>query len=257
MKIEDKAHLFHSLHVAGAPLILYNAWDAGSARTIAEAGSKAIATGSWSVAAAQGYADGEAIPLDLVERLLVRIVASTELPVSVDFEGGYAEGSQHVAENVARMLAVGVVGINFEDGRTQGKELYEISEQCTRIRAIRGRADAEGISLFINARTDLFLQSSPERHVECMTEATERAAAYVDAGANGIFIPGMKDESLIKRFCETSAVPINIMAMGDTPSITRLAELGVSRISFGPMPYLSMMQMLREEAKKALHELAP
>src|ERR1700722_10387752 len=104
MNQAEKAARFAELHVKGTPLLLYNAWDAGSAKSISDAGAKAIATSSWAVAEAQGYRDGEAIPVGLVEQIVGRIVSTTDLPVTVDFEGGYSEDERGLAENVARLL---------------------------------------------------------------------------------------------------------------------------------------------------------
>src|SRR6266404_9984876 len=116
----EKAARFAELHVKGAPLLLYNAWDAGTAKSILDAGAKAIATSSWAVAEAQGYRDGETIPVGLVEQIAGRIVDTIDLPVTVDFEGGYSEDEGEIAENVSRLLDLGVVGINFEDRVVKG-----------------------------------------------------------------------------------------------------------------------------------------
>jgi hypothetical protein len=115
MNQAGKAARFAELHVKGAPLLLYNAWDAGSAKSILDAGAKAIATSSWAVAEAQGYRDGEAIPIGLVEQIVTRITGTVDAPVTVDFEGGYSDDDGVLAENVSRLLELGVIGINFED----------------------------------------------------------------------------------------------------------------------------------------------
>src|SRR4030095_7925299 len=115
MNQSAKAARFAALHVKGAPLLLYNAWDAGSAQAILDAGAKAIATSSWSVAEAQGYRDGEHVPLSLVEQIIARITKTVDLPVTVDIEGGYSGDDSVLAKNVARLIDLGVIGINFED----------------------------------------------------------------------------------------------------------------------------------------------
>lgn len=120
----EKAARFSELHVKGAPLLLYNAWDAGTAKSILDAGAKAIATSSWAVAEAQGYRDGESIPITFVEQIIARIVSTIDAPVSVDFEGGYSDDNGALAENVARLLELGIIGINFEDRVVQGAGLY-------------------------------------------------------------------------------------------------------------------------------------
>src|SRR3954451_7427525 len=147
----EKAARFSELHVKGAPLLLYNAWDAGTAKSILDAGAKAIATSSWAVAEAQGYRDGESIPITVVEQIIARIVSTIDAPVSVDFEGGYSDDNGALAENVTRLLELGIIGINFEDRVVQGAGLYPIDQHARRIAAIREAAKAEGGDLFINA----------------------------------------------------------------------------------------------------------
>jgi len=247
----EKARQFRALHVKGAPLVLYNIWDAGSAAAVVKAGAPAVATGSWSVAAAQGFQDGEAVPLDVVEQITRHIAQAIEVPVSIDFEGGYADAPEAVAQNVARIVGAGAIGINFEDQVVGGEGLYGIAEQCGRIEAIRNRAETLGIPLFINARTDLFLkQPDRSRHAEILDEAKQRAAAYQDAGASGFFAPALVDETLTADLCAAAALPVNIMMMGGAPTIERLAELGVARVSHGPGPYRRAMATLTEEAGK-------
>lgn len=244
----QKADVFHSLHAMGAPVILYNVWDAGSAKAVQDAGARAIATSSWAIAAAHGYADGQAIPLDLVEQIVARIMTAVDVPLTVDFEGGYSEDPATAAANVTRLLNLGVVGVNFEDRRISGVGLYGIEQQCARIAAIRKAAEEHGIRLFINARTDLFLNSPGE--AQGMTaQAVKRASAYADAGASGFFVPGLWDEALISEIVERSPIPINVMVMDDLLSVTRLSELGVRRISYGPSPFISTMASLRTSAE--------
>src|SRR5215831_17388312 len=126
MNQSEKAARFAALHVKGAPLVLYNAWDAGSAQAILEAGAQAIATSSWAVAEAQGYRDGEAIPVGLVEQIVARIAGTIDVPVTVDFEGGYSEDDGELADNISRLLDTGVIGINFEDRVVKGSGLYSV-----------------------------------------------------------------------------------------------------------------------------------
>jgi len=137
MNQKEKAKRFAQLHVKGTPLILYNAWDAGSARSVLEAGAKAIATSSWSVAAAQGYQDGEAIPIEFVEQIVGRIATSVDAPVTVDFEGGYSEDNNELADNISRLIDLGVIGVNFEDRVVKGSGLYSVDRQARRLGAIR------------------------------------------------------------------------------------------------------------------------
>ncbi len=248
----EKAALFSALHVRGKPLVLYNIWDAGSAKAVAGSGAKAVATGSWSMAAAQGYPDGEALPLETVERTVRQVARSVNLPVTVDLEGAYAVEPEQAAANVARIVQAGAIGINFEDGIIGEDGLHGVALQCRRIQAIQAGAEALGVALFINARTDLFLQAADAAsHAALLNAATGRAQAYADAGASGYFVPGLVNEELIGALCAASSQPVNIMMKAGAPSISRLAALGVSRISYGPMPYIQCMQRLGQEASEA------
>ena len=252
MDQRDKAERFAALHRAGDPLILFNAWDAGSAKSIAEAGARAIATGSWSVAAAQGYGDREDFPLELAIANTARISGAVDVPVTIDFEGGYASEPKDVAENVTKLIAAGAIGCNFEDQRLGGDGLYEVAEQSERITAIRRAGDNAGFRFFVNARTDLFLKSKPDEHHNLVEPALARGRAYADAGADGLFVPGLGDDALIERVCAESPLPVNIMVWpGHTPPLRRLAELGVARISHAGGPWRVAMKALAEAATAA------
>src|SRR2546430_14237701 len=155
----EKAARFAELHVKGAPLLLYNAWDAGTAKSILDAGAKAIATSSWAIAEAQGYRDGEAIPIRLVEQIIARIVSTIDAPVSIDFEGGYSDDNVALAENVAHLLELGIIRINFEDRVVQGAGLYPIDQHARRIAAIREAAGVKFFFFYLNAPPQIFLSS--------------------------------------------------------------------------------------------------
>lgn len=246
----EHAQAFAALHVRGNPLVLFNAWDAGSAAVIAKAGAKAIATGSWSVAMAHGFEDGELLPLGLVLANLARIVTVVDLPVTLDFEGAYARESEQVGENVATVISYGAIGINFEDGNVSDFGLHVLAEQVQRLRAARHACTQSGVPAFINARTDLFLQS--QRHDAVLVDqAIERGLAYAEAGASGLFVPGLTDEALIARICAAVPVPVNVMAHPSLPARERLAAAGVARISYGPQPYRLAMSAVDSAARAA------
>ena len=247
MSQAKKAKEFAALHVKGNPVILYNAWDAGSAKAIVNAGAKAIATSSWSVAAAQGYDDGEDLPIAIVEQIAGKIASSVSVPVTVDFEGGYSDDDHKLATNISKLLDLGVIGINFEDRVVKGKGLYNIDRQAKRIAAIRRAAAHKGIAFFINARTDVFLGNSAD-----VEEALQREKAYASAGASGFFIPGLTDANQIKRIVNEASLPINVMVMEGVPSNDRLAKLGVARVSYGPISYIDAIEALQKKAAKVL-----
>lgn len=239
---------FRDLHVPGAPLVLYNVWDAGSAKAVARAGARAIATGSWSVAAAQGYDDGEALPLPLALQIAARIAVSVPLPVSVDFEGGYAVAPDEVAANVAALLDTGAVGLNFEDQIIGGQGLHPIADQAARVAAV---ANACAGRAFVNARTDVFLQAGPDADpAALLDEALARGAAYANAGADGFFVPGLRDPEAIRTISAAVPLPVNVMAPRLDTEIAALAALGVARVSFGPHPYRAMLADVENAASR-------
>ncbi len=249
MNQKQKAEAFFALHRKGDPVILYNVWDAGSAKAVAGAGAKAIASGSWSVAAAGGYADGQAIPLPALLDVARAIVAATDLPVSIDFEGAYAVDPDAVALNVAQVADTGAIGINFEDQVVGGNGLHPIELQARRIRAIRQMADRRDLPFFINARTDLFLkEGDAAKHGGLVPAAIERGLAYAEAGANGFFVPWLADPELIGRICEAVPLPVNVMMKPGAPDAKTLAKAGVARISYGPGPYRAMIDWLGKQA---------
>ena len=249
MTQKQKAQTFNELHTKGYPLILFNIWDAGSAKAVADAGANAIATGSHSVAAANGFDDGELLPLDFAIANIARIAKAADLPVTLDFEGGYATDIETLKTNIKLVLDAGAVGINFEDQVVGGEGLYSIEEQSRRIAAIREVANETGIQLFINARTDVFLKTYPSEHTrQQLDEAITRAVAYADAGASGLFAAGLRDPAMIRELCENLPLPVNIMVLPDAPSNSELAELGVARISYGPAPYRQMIASLKSAA---------
>jgi 2-methylisocitrate lyase-like PEP mutase family enzyme len=240
----DIMNSFAGLHVPGDPLILYNIWDAGSAAAVAKAGAKAIATGSWGVAGAHGFKDGETFPLDKVLTNLREIVAVTDLPVTIDMEAGYGETPADVTRAVTRAADAGAVGINLEDKDPATRELFATDIAAARIAA----AAASGV--FVNARADLFILTPPAEHSRDVADTLlERARAYADAGAGGLFVPYLTDEALIAYVCEAAPLPVNILIHPDGPRHARLAELGVARISHGHGPWAAAMDWLTEQAR--------
>jgi 2-methylisocitrate lyase-like PEP mutase family enzyme len=250
---QERATAFHALHIKGNPLILFNMWDVASANAIAKAGAKALATGSRSVAGAFGFGDGEMIPLALALEHVSRIVAASDLPVTFDFEGAYATGPDGVAANTRAALATGIIGFNFEDQILGTAQLYNIPDQAARIAAMRGACDAAGVNAFINARTDIFLKAPRDTHnAEMVEHAIARCLAYADVGASGFFVPGLVDPVLIKAICDASPIPVNVMALPGAPDNIALANSGVARISYGPIPWAKAMAFVEESARAAM-----
>ncbi len=247
-----KADQFRALHIPGKPLVLFNIWDPGGAKVVAASGAKAVATSSWSVANANGFADGERIPLSLAIENLRRIVGATDLPVTIDLETGYGDASEVVGETIGLAIDAGAIGCNLEDSFPANGKLRKTIDQADRLRRARQKADASDIRFFINARTDVFFQGPPAQHDDAMVaEAVERARAYAEAGADGLFAPGLLDITLIARLAEASPLPLNIMVGDATPPLSALAGHGVARVSHGPGPYLIAMKALDESARAA------
>jgi|TARA_R100000049_G_C1953274_1_gene103203 2-methylisocitrate lyase-like PEP mutase family enzyme len=241
---------FVALHQPGTPLLLYNIWDAGSAQAVARAGARAIATGSMSVAGAHGYEDGEALPLEDLLATVREIVRAVDLPVTVDFEGGYARDPQALAQNARLLAETGALGCNFEDRIVAGDGLYPLDEQADRIAAVASSG------LFVNARTDLFLarlMAGENPDDPALVElAIERGARFAQAGAKGFFVPGLADADLIGEICREVTLPVNVMMREGVPPVAELAGLGVARVSWGPGPWRDAQARLEQVARAAL-----
>jgi 2-methylisocitrate lyase-like PEP mutase family enzyme len=243
------AETFRELHKPAIPLVLYNVWDAGSARAVATSGAKAIATSSWAVAKAHGFDDGEQIPFELAMQNLLRIVGAVDLPVSVDLESGYGEAPKDVAKSVSLAIEAGAVGCNLEDRIPATGAVRDSAAQADRIRSARQAAKGAGIPFFINARCDLFFQGNSVPHdQELLAMAAERARLYKEAGADGFFVPGLTTISLISELVKISPIPVNILADSST-SIQVLAANGVARVSYGATPYVELIGALERTAR--------
>lgn len=254
--MSGKVDAFRALHVPGDPLVLFNIWDAGSALAVAGAGAKAIATGSYGVAEAQGFKDGETFPLDRALEVLAGVLQVTDLPVSIDMESGYGASAEEVGRSVARAFEAGAVGINMEDRMPGVAELTEIGEQARRIRA------AADTGMFVNARCDVFRGKPAEEHgPDLVASALERARAYADVGAGSLFVPFTTNRQCIAAICEASPLPVNIIwtpaPQGGFANRQELADLGVARISHGHRPWAAAMHWLADAAKATLAGDAP
>lgn len=229
--LKTKAERLLALHVPGRPLVLPNAWDAGTAKLIAAEGFPAIATTSAGVAFSYGYADGEAIPRSTMMEAVGRIAAAVSVPVTADVEAGYGPAPEHVAATVRDLLAAGVVGGNFEDGGGgPAAKMIDVESACSRIAAARRAADAAGIRFVVNARTDALARIADK--AAAVEEAIARLNAYRRAGADCLFAPFTADPAVIGRLAKAVAGPLNIILQ---PAITvaEMAALGVARISLG------------------------
>jgi 2-methylisocitrate lyase-like PEP mutase family enzyme len=244
----QKFETFAALHVPGDPVVLYNIWDVGSALAVVKAGAKALATGSHPVADANGFPDGEQVPIDLALANARRIAEAVELPLTVDFEGAYSTDPKQAGDNVALLARTGAVGCNFEDQVIGGEGVHPLDQQVRRIEAIRS---AVGDAFFINARTDLFLKAK-EHDDALVGQVVERGKAFADAGASGFFVPRLADPRQIERVVREVPLPLNVIAFPGAPPKSEWAAAGVARISHGPFPHRALMAQLEEWARAAI-----
>jgi 2-methylisocitrate lyase-like PEP mutase family enzyme len=220
------ADTFRQLHVPGTPLLVANAWDAGSARLIESCGAAAIATTSAGVAWARGYPDGDALPPRVLAAAVAEIARVVSVPLSVDAEGGYSDDPKAVGEVVRAIIDAGGVGINIEDASKPPDLLV------AKIEAARAAGAAAGVELFINARTDVYLAGLVPAD-QAVDESIARAARYREAGADGIFVPAVKDAEEIRTIAAAVGLPLNVLVVPGLAPIPALADLGVARISAG------------------------
>ena len=243
-----KFEAFAALHVPGDPIILYNIWDVGSALAVVAAEAKALATGSHPVADANGWPDGQKVPIDFAFANARRIVDAVDLPLTVDFESAYSTDPEEGGANVAGLAATGAVGCNFEDQIIGGEGLHPLDLQVRRIAAIR---NAVGDQFYINARTDLFLKTQTYDDA-LIDQVVERGKAFADAGASGFFVPRLADPKQIERVVREVPLPLNVIAFPGAPDKKIWAAAGVARISHGPFPHRVLMAKLTEMARAAI-----
>jgi len=240
---------FAALHVPGNPVILYNIWDVASALAVVKAGASALATGSHPVADANGWPDGQQVPIDFALANASRIIAAIDIPLTVDFEGAYSADPAENAANVAKLAATGVIGCNFEDQVIGGEGPHPLDLQVRRIAAIRS---AVGDQFFINARTDLFLKTQTYDDA-LIDQVVERGKAFADAGASGFFVPRLGDPKQIERVVREVPLPLNVIAFPGAPAKQVWADAGVARISHGPFPHRALMAKFEEMAREAIN----
>lgn len=239
-----RAQRFRALHATDRLLVLPNAWDAASARLIEASGAEAIATSSAAVAWAQGYRDGEQLPLDRLVAAVEAITRVVSVPVTVDFERGYSDDPATVAAAIGRLIDVGAVGVNLEDGGAPPSQL------ARKIGAVREAMAARGADVFINARTDVYLRGLVPSD-RAVTETLARARLYEDAGCDGLFVPKVTAPQEIEAIVRGSALPLNVMAVPGIAPVAELRRCGVRRLSVGP----GLAEVALAAARRACIEL--
>jgi len=242
---QAQADAFRALHAVNAPtLLLPNAWDAASAQLVAQCGAKALATTSAGVSWSHGFPDGEHLPCATHLTAIREIIRVVAIPVTVDVEGGYSEDPDAVARYISDIIEAGAIGVNIEDGASP-PDLF-----AAKVTAVRALTRKTGVDFFINARTDVYLRglASPDSAVH---ETIERAKLYKNAGADGIFVPGLVNLVEIKEIATSVQLPLNIMALPGIAPVQTLAEHGVRRISVG----MALHQAALAAAKRATKEI--
>ena len=245
----DKAALLRELHHGPRILVLPNAWDAASARIFQAEGFSAIATTSAGVAAALGFPDGGVVPSREMIEAIGRIVRAVDVPVTADIEHAYGATPTEVADNVLRVMAAGAVGINIEDCVPGAPDLEPLALQTDKIATIVKSVQKAGVRVVINARTDIYLRAigSPDARLGV---AIERGKAFLAAGADCVFIPGVVHADTIRSLVEGIGGPVNILAVKGTPSIAQLEALGVARVSVGSGPHRATLALTRDIARE-------
>jgi 2-methylisocitrate lyase-like PEP mutase family enzyme len=248
---QSKAKELYRLHHTGSLLVLPNIWDPLGAALLEKLNFTAIATASAAIAWANGYQDKEKIPFERVLELLTPIVNSVSLPVTADIESGFADNDQQLQENIKRLLATGIVGINYEDTDKTTNQILPKEIQSHRIRQIRSAASDQGISLFINARTDTYLHPKLFDSAEARLEETiKRGEAYRSAGADGFYPIGMTHEQEIKKTLENVRLPLNLVTTSGLPDLKLIQEMGVARVSLGPSLLKISIRAMKDLATK-------
>jgi 2-methylisocitrate lyase-like PEP mutase family enzyme len=249
-----RAEQFLALHRMGRPFVLANSWDVVMAALFAREGFQAIGTSSYATAATLGLRDGRAIALQDTVDLVTRLAQRIQLPVSADIENGYAETIEGVVQSARAVLAAGAVGMNIEDSTGDPEHpFYDMTLQCEKIVAIRAMADESKFHPVVNARTDIFLLPNDNPGWR-LRETIARGRAYVDAGADCVFVPDMGDLDVatMKQLVDEIGAPINIIAGGSTPPMATLAEIGIARVSLGPRMMRTALGLFREIAREIL-----
>lgn len=247
---KKKAEAFRAMHSASNPLLLANVWDVASARIVEEAGYPAIATSSAGIAFAQGYADGQKIGAGRMLVIIAHIAQAVKVPVTADVEAGYGNTPESAAQTARDVVMAGAVGMNLEDATGDAQHpLVELPLQLEKIKAIRETSSSLRVPMVLNARTDVYLLQvgNPAKRYD---EAVRRLAAFRDAGADCVFVPGLSDAPTIGRIVMDLKCAVNILAVPGTPSVAELTALGVKRISQGSGPMRATLGHLRRLAEE-------
>ena len=246
---KEKAETLRRLHHGPRLLVLLNAWDVISARLVEDLGHPAVATSSAGIANCLGYPDSQRISRSEMLEMVQRIVQAVRVPVTADLESGYAGSPQEMGETAQQLLETGAVGLNLEDSQQNETRLVDLGLAVEKIEAVREAGTAAGVRLVINARTDAYWWKGAEPGTR-MAETVRRAQAFRLAGADCIFIPGLKDAAEIATFLRESPGPLNILGGAGVPPLPELQKLGVARVSLGSGPARAAVGVIRKIARE-------
>jgi 2-methylisocitrate lyase-like PEP mutase family enzyme len=253
MNLEEqkaKADSFRSMHRGPKMLVLPNAWDVASARVFEDAGFGAIASTSAGVAFSLGYPDGQKIAREEMLARVARIARAVKVPVTADVESGYGNRPEDTERTAREVIEAGAVGLNLEDAPGDGNQpLADLSLQIERVRAVKAAALKTGVLLVLNARTDVYLAEvgAPESRYD---ETMRRLIAYRDAGADCVFVPGLRDAATIRKLAQDVKCPVNILVGPGSPSIPELQKLGVARVSVGSSAMRATLGLVKRIAEE-------
>ncbi len=249
-KQKAKADAFRARHRGPRILLLPNAWDVASARVLEEAGFGAMATTSAGIAFTLGYPDGQRISREEMLQVVARIATAVAVPVTADMEAGYGDRPEDAARTARGVMEAGAVGMNLEDGTDDRRHpLMDLPLQVEKVAAVREAARTAGLPIVLNARTDVFLLQvgPPEKRYDM---ALQRLAAFRDAGADCVFVPGLREAEAITRLVQDLQCPVNVLAGPGFPSVPELEKLGVARVSLGSGPMRATLGLLRKMAEE-------
>lgn len=249
----EKGKILHDLHHNGKLLILPNVWESLGAAMLEDIGYPAVATASGATAFSNGYHDGEKIPFNDLLIILQRIVKSVNVPVTADVESGYATNNSKLAENIRKLINTGIAGINFEDSHHYEQNVISIEQQCEKIFLIKKISREVGVSLFVNARTDVYIKRNDLSDEEKLSQTIQRGKAYKEAGADGLYPIFLKDKNAIVAIIKEVDLPVNILLLPGIPDFNELKEIGVARLSLGPGLLKVAVNAMKHVAEKLLN----
>lgn len=247
----DRVRAFQALHHAERGFLLPNAWDVASARIFEAAGFPALGTTSAGIAYTRGRRDGQTLTRSEMCREVANIVEVVDVPINADIEAGYGDSPADVARSVTEFVAVGAVGLNLEDATGRPHDpLYSLEDQQRRLDAARRAADASGVPVYLNARTDTYMSGLGETEKKRLAETLRRGRAYLESGADSLFVPLLTDPATIRRLRAELGGPVTVMAFPGAPSVSTLLDAGATRVSLGQSAMLAALGQVARLAEE-------